>query len=856
MHISLKGGQIHYTESSDTVYRVLEGTVLVFMMPVTDGRYGRRLLLGEFEAGSAIPGFHHRSELLGEWVLGLAALDKAVLSSAVTAEQDAEHSEELRRRFGEQIGLSFIEGAGFHEALIEKYELVTVRDNGRLFLARREKERTKERTFRMMYDHLKSDKSRLGEKVFSETGNALYDAAAFICAYEDMDIIAFDRLVETSGRKFTVHDIARLSHFVIREVVLEPGWHKRDSGPLLVFTEDGGDPLACIPKNAHSYYLYDSSGSRTEVLDDSAAKGIRSKAFMFYRPFFEKSLTRRDLLRFGAHNVYRSDIIRLLLLTLLGTLVGLLLPYLNQQAFDKFIPMGNAPGLVQIGAVILACSLGNISFTIVKNLASFRFMNAMKYAVQSAVFDRLFNLPESFYREYDAANLGQRAMGITTIYTVLAQSAVSAALSAVFSLLYLWRMYRYSSAMSNAALVLLAAVSAVIILCGLLQTGYERRKQEADNQLSSISFQLLSGVSKIRNAYAEDRALQRYIEASLQSKMLQHTKEKLTVLVQAITGVAPLVFTIIFYYQMIRKDLGLSIGQFTGFSAAFGAFSGAVLTIVSNYLTVNNVKPLYEFARPILDTLPETGIDADLPGDLRGEIDVTNVTFSYSPDEPPALNNINLHIDAGEYVGIVGSSGCGKSTLLKLLLGFEKPQTGRVYYDNRDIDDLDKRELRKKMGVVLQNGGLITGSIYENITIAAPDTEMSRVEQVIRDVGLEEDIKRMPMGLHTVIAEGAGTISGGQAQRLMIARAIINRPGIIFLDEATSALDNVTQNQIVSTLESLDATKIVIAHRLSTVQNCDRIIVMDKGSIVEQGTYQELMDKKGLFYDLAVRQIA
>jgi ATP-binding cassette subfamily C protein len=281
-----------------------------------------------------------------------------------------------------------------------------------------------------------------------------------------------------------------------------------------------------------------------------------------------------------------------------------------------------------------------------------------------------------------------------------------------------------------------------------------------------------------------------------------------------------------------------------------------MLSLVQSFLMINEIKPIYDYARPILETLPEVSEDAGMPGDIEGEIEVSRVTFGYDPDEPPVLRDLNLHIKPGEYVGIVGTSGCGKSTLLKLLLGFEKPQLGKIYFDKRDIDELDKRELRKKFGVVLQNGGLITGSIYENITITSPGATVERVEETLREVGLEEDIKAMPMGLHTVIAEGAGTISGGQAQRLLIARAIVGRPKVIFLDEATSALDNVTQRQVVDTLESIDATKLVIAHRLSTVRNCDRIIVMDQGNIAEQGSYEELMAKKGLFYDLAIRQLS
>ena len=244
-----------------------------------------------------------------------------------------------------------------------------------------------------------------------------------------------------------------------------------------------------------------------------------------------------------------------------------------------------------------------------------------------------------------------------------------------------------------------------------------------------------------------------------------------------------------------------------------------------------------------------------MPGDLTGEIEISNVTFAYEEDSPPVIRDLSFHIKAGEYIGIVGSSSCGKSTLLKLLLGFEKPQTGRIYYDRRDIDGIDKRELRKRLGVVLQNGGLITGSIYDNITITSSSATMEQVKQAVRDAGLEKDIADMAMGLHTILSEGDGSISGGQKQRILIARAIVNKPKLLFFDEATSALDNTTQAMVCESLDQLKATRIVIAHRLSTIIHCDRIFVMDGGQIVEEGNFEQLMERKGLFYELASRQI-
>ncbi|MBQ9346624.1 MAG: NHLP bacteriocin export ABC transporter permease/ATPase subunit [Oscillibacter sp.] len=846
--VKIRGGEIHYTENPFQIFTVDKGPVLVYLVPEIDGKPSRRLFLCEVGTGERIPAFFSDTQLLGKWYLGIVALDTAALSV-----QESMPDEGLILQFAGRIGLRIPDPAAFEEEIIEYYNMTTAREAIYITATQQEQDRTKERSLRMILDlfHMSDD----GQKPLVSSRNDLYDAAAWMCRHEKISIAGFDRIKDCCGRRFTIHDIARVSHFPIRSVILEESWYRQDCGAILAFREKDGCPIACIPKGPSKYTAFDPKTRTSVPLTEEMAKGLKPEAFMFYRPFPEKAVKPRDLFLFGLSKVYKSDLVRLFLLALVGTLVGLLIPYMNEQAYDKFIPMGNASGLAQLGVVLLACSLGNISFSIVKNLASFRSMNAMEYAAQSATFDRLFNLPESFFRQFDAANLGQRAMGIATIFEVIANSITTTLLSAVFSLMYLWRMYGYSKSMSNIALLVLAVILAVMIGMGLRQTRYEKEKLDVDYGAYSMIFQFLSGISKVRIAGAEDRAMVQYLEKSVESRRINTRKESITILVNTMFSSAQLLFSILFYYMMIRQDIKMSIGAFTGFSAAFGSFSNAMMTVAQNFLSVNQIKPIYDDARPILETLPEVSEEAVLPGDIQGEIELNNVTFSYKAGEAPVLNNLSLHIKPGEYIGIVGSSGCGKSTLLKLLLGFERPQVGKVYYDNRDIDELDKRELRKKFGVVLQDGGLISGSIYDNIIITAPTTKMARVEEVIREVGLEEDIKRMPMGLHTIVSEGAGTISGGQTQRILIARAIVGKPKVIFLDEATSALDNVTQNQVVETLEKLKATKIAVAHRLSTVAHCDRIIVMDAGRIVEQGSYEELMAQRGQFYDLAIRQI-
>ena len=482
-------------------------------------------------------------------------------------------------------------------------------------------------------------------------------------------------------------------------------------------------------------------------------------------------------------------------------------------------------------------------------------MKSMEYAVQSAAIDRLFSLPESLFRKYEAADLGIRVMNISQIFSIISQTVANSFITSLISLVYIFRMFTYSSELSGIAVFMLIITIGAVVLIGIKQVGYEKDKLMSENKATTEMYQYISAIEKIRASASENRVLYNYLCDYTKARKIDLRKERMTIITASIVQAAELLYSIVFYYIVYIKNIDISVGYFMGFITAFGALTTAMLEASQQFLAVNQVIPMYEMAKPILETLPESNEETIIPREITGNIELNNVTFGYDENEP-VIKNITLKLKPGEMVGIVGTSGSGKSTLLRLLLGFEKPQVGKIYYDGQDIDELDKRELRKKMGVVLQEGGLIGGNIYENITISKPGCSAERVQEIIKQVGLEKDISEMPMGLHTAINEQQDVISGGQAQRILIARAILGNPKVIILDEATSALDNVTQSKVMETIEKINSTRIVIAHRLSTVINCDRIIVLDNGKVVEEGNYEELMMKKGFFYRLAIRQIA
>ena len=310
--------------------------------------------------------------------------------------------------------------------------------------------------------------------------------------------------------------------------------------------------------------------------------------------------------------------------------------------------------------------------------------------------------------------------------------------------------------------------------------------------------------------------------------------------------------TMIMYYYSIHS--GVSVSDYMAFISAYGLVNGAFTALLSAALQAAEIKPMMEMVKPILETEPETVKQKSVITHLSGSLELNNVSFRYDESMPYVLNNVSLKIRSGQYVAIVGKTGCGKSTLMRLLLGFEKPEKGAVYYDGRDLATLDLKSLRSKIGVVMQNEKIFQDDIFSNIKISAPKLSMEDAWEAVRLAGLEDEIRAMPMGMYTMLSEGQGGISGGQRQRLLIARAIAPKSKILMFDEATSALDNVTQRNISRSLEQLKCTRIVIAHRLSTIKNCDRIIVLEEGQIIEDGTYEQLMEKEGAFAELVRKQ--
>lgn len=636
-----------------------------------------------------------------------------------------------------------------------------------------------------------------------------------------------------------------------RTVDLEDGWWRDAYGAMIAYRSADGLPVAVYPKTLSGYWFYGEKGKKTSVGPHNA-DAFKRNAICFYRPLPMRSIGIRDLFVFMKNCIGLSDFLVLVLLTLAVEVPGLVLPHISSILTGFVVKIGR-PSILMGTAVFLLCmELTKQLMSVSKDLGMNRLQTKISLGVDSSIMMRLLSLPVPFFREYSSGELSSRSDSLNQLCSMLVGSVLSVGLTSVSSLLYVTEIYHFAPGLMAASLIVILATVTVMIATTFMQMKISREKMHLAAKENGLSYALISGVRKIRLAGAEKRAFAQWANVYAKEASLTYNPPLFMKINNAVNLAVTLTGTGVLYYLAVKTNVTPS--NYIGFSGAYGSVMGAFSALAGIVSTVAQIKPVLEMAEPILKAEPEHHENRETVTKLNGNIELNNVYFRYKENMPYVVDGMSLKIKAGEYVAIVGRTGCGKSTLMRLLLGFEKPEKGAVYYDGKDINRLDLQALRRKIGTVTQNGSLFQGDIYSNIVICEPTLSLDEAWKAAETAGIADDIRAMPMGMHTIIAEGQGGISGGQKQRLMIARAIAPKPKILMFDEATSALDNRTQRKVSDALDQLKCTRIVIAHRLSTIRHCDRILVLDRGKITEEGTYEELIKQNGYFADLVRRQ--
>ena len=701
-----------------------------------------------------------------------------------------------------------------------------------------------------------------GDDPADATGRSQLERAACLVAASNGASLEFPA-AGPGGSRDSAEDIealARRSGLHTRRIALAPDWWRRDGPSFLGFTSRKGKPVALLSNQRGAYRAVNPDTGASFAVTGRTAAGIASAGTVFYAALPDRVESVRTALDFSLHRRGR-DLRTLFTVGALGGLTALLVPILTGEILVNILPRSNTPlWLAALGALLLV-AVGGAVFEFVRGLAMLRVEGRVDERLQSAIWSRLISLPAPFFREFAVGDLADRANGIAQVRQILTGAAVQAALGGIFSIFSLALLFFYSWPLALCVCALLVVLVAITWILSRGQLRHHRAAFRAQGQINGFVFQMISGIAKIRVANAESYALARWAERYADQTRSMFAALRWGAGQYVLVGVfQPLALIAVFavvHYGLAQGEgpATLDLASFLSFNAAFGQLTAAVIGLTSAATTVMGVIPLLERVRPILDTVPETARGGTDPGDLRGDIEFVNVKFRYDSESPYVIDGMSFRIRQGDYVAFVGASGSGKSTIYRLLLGFERPTSGTVFLDGHDLQGLNAVAVRNRMGVVLQNGEVIAGSVYENIAGMSPMSADDAWEAA-RVAALEHDIRAMPMGMRTMLPEGGVGLSVGQKQRLLIARATARKPRILLFDEATSSLDNRAQAVVQASLRRVGITRVVIAHRLSSIRDVDRIYVLDDGRIVESGRYEQLMQQDGVFASLARRQLA
>ena len=550
----------------------------------------------------------------------------------------------------------------------------------------------------------------------------------------------------------------RQSGIMYRSVKLEKGWYRDAAGAMLGRLKSG-EVVALLPDKLGRYGFFNPNTQKRVKLNRKTQELFEEDAYCFYKPFPLKKIGIRDLIKYIFSTIDVSVIVYIVAITLFATLVGMITPKITKILFSDVLESKSLQLLLSVACFYVCTSLSLLLIRGIKSLLMNRVSIQMDVSVQAATMARVLSLPPNFFKNYSSGEITSRAQSVNSLCTTLVQTFLSTGLTSLFSLLYITQVFVYAKELVVPALCVTIATLVFSVVSSLVQMKISEKQMELSGKMSGLTYQIITGVQKIKLSGSEKRVFARWLNHYSEEAKLTYNPPKFLLFNGVISTAISLVGTIVMYFFAVQSNV--SVADYTAFNSAYGMLSGALMSVAGIALTAARIKPVFEMAKPIMNAEPEISEGKQTVTKISGGIELSHVSFRYDVNSPLVVDDLSLKIKPGQYVAVVGKTGCGKSTLLRLLLGFEKPQKGAIYYDGKDLETLDLRSLRKKIGVVTQNGKLFQGDIYSNIVISAPYLSVDDAWKAAEVADIPDDIRKMPMRMHTISTEGAGGIPRG-----------------------------------------------------------------------------------------------
>ena len=630
-----------------------------------------------------------------------------------------------------------------------------------------------------------------------------------------------------------------------RTITLSDGWWTRCTGYMLGFMADDNSHVVLVPGFTDYTFTHPKTGESMKASKHHNL--LKQEALIACFPFPEEKLTVRSIMRYAVSCLCIYDLLFCLIACLGVTLLTMFTPYVCKLIFSEVIPSGDASQIVPIATLLLSAAAGLTMVEIARNLVVVRIKDKVEYSLQTAIMSRLLLLPATFIKEFTPGDISNRLLSLSRVSSNLTANFLSTLLTFLFSAVMFIQFFIYGGPLLTTGIIVI-----MIQLFAIMMEYYYTEKVQlsvnaSGSHLIGTLFALFSGIQKIKTSGAEFRAFHQWAKAYAPSEMYSSSQPLASFY---ITGVSyclrflPMIVT-----MWAAWHYGLALSDYIAYCAVLSLVCKAVSQLQGITKMVSRLLPETRLCQPIMAATPEVKEGRRVVKRITGQIDIRGLKFRYADDMPLLFDGLNLTINSGDYVALVGTSGCGKSTLMRLMLGLEHPLGGSIFYDQYDLSDINLRSLRQYcIGICMQDSQLIEGTIRDNIIFNDPHLTDEDAWEAARLAALDKDIRKFPLGMDTPITVDGKGVSGGQRQRILIARALVRKPKVLFLDEATSALDNISQHIVVENLAKLTCTRIVIAHRLSTIRQCNRIIVLKDGRVADDGNFNELQ-ARGYFSD-------